>query len=109
MYVCDPDKRAPYCDSAICQTALQISKNPIDTPAVGPIDGPGGVFNKWTTTKPVEPGWYWAREGIDPLDDDIYMVFVCDDLEVCLSKNDMIFYVNHFIRWSGPLTPPDFP
>ena len=60
---------------------------------------------RWTRTKPTEPGWYWWRNNGDP-----EMVHVIEPSIVLLCGDNRICSVNAMIghgtgEWQGPLTP----
>lgn len=68
---------------------------------------------KWTTTKPTEPGWYWARRGHRSHITD----FVIEDGELVHVANvdtesEIRIPVGHYnneIEWAGPIPTPEEP
>jgi hypothetical protein len=57
---------------------------------------------KWTTTPPVENGWYWWRSGKQGI---VSITYVYD--RAFMNGNHPFQVATYGGEWAGPLVPPE--
>jgi hypothetical protein len=62
---------------------------------------------EWTTVTPNEPGWYYAYENLDPMDNDILIVYISEEGSIC--SMGVAWDSSHFSHWMGPICFPNPP